>query len=100
MTIDFEYIKWLASQGAEVAEKVAPLVARILNLSDEKVLSFISYVSTATDAVLKAVEIFLEFPTVFGSTGPGLTDADGNPCPDCPCPGYEDVVFALKTQAA
>jgi hypothetical protein len=100
MKIDFEYIKWLASEGEKIAERVVPLVAQILNVDAEKLMGFVKYVRQATDSVLSAIELVINFPAVFGADGDGLTDTDGNLRPDCPCPAeYASIVWALKAQA-
>jgi hypothetical protein len=99
MKIDFEFIKWVATQSEQVATNVAPLVAQVLNLDKELVLKFIKYVSDATDATIAAIEVFINFPTVFGAPGPTLTDASGCSLPDCACPDeFQPVVLALKAQ--
>lgn len=101
MKIDLEYIKWLASESTKVAERVVPLVAQILGVDAEKLMGFVKYVKSATDAVLQALELFINFPAVFGADGDGLTDLSGCNHPDCPCPQeFTSVVYALKAQAA
>lgn len=100
MKVDFEFLRWLASESEEVVKNVSPLVARLLGLEQQQVLDFVNYISDATDAILNAIELFVNFPVSFGADGNGLTDSNGNLCPDCPdCDGHEPVLFALKAQA-
>lgn len=99
MTVDVEMMRWVADQSEEVLKNFVPLIARALGMEQQRILNFIQYVRDAADAVIDAIEIFVNFPVVFGAPGENLTDADGKPCPDCPnCGGYEDVVFALKAE--
>lgn len=101
MKIDLEYIKWLATESEKVAERVVPLVAQILGVEADKLMGFVKYIKSATDAVLQAIDLFINFPSVFGADGDGLTDAAGCNHPDCPCPPeYASVVYALKAQAS
>lgn len=99
MTVDFEFIRWLAGESEDVLNRIAPLVAKIINVEEAKVLDFVKYVAEAADKILDAIEFFVKFPVLFGAPGDGLTNADGKTCPDCPdCNGHEAVVFALKAQ--
>lgn len=99
--IDVAYFKWLADQTIEIAQEVTPLVAKILNVDESKIKAFVDFVKKASDVVLKALEAWVNFPVLFGASGEGLTDAEGNLCPDCPCPAeLASVAWALKAQAA
>lgn len=100
MTVDLDFVRWLADQTEEVVTNVAPLLATILDVDKDLVIKFASYIKEASEAVINAIEAFLEFKAVFGSDGSGLTDAAGCSYPDCPCPQeFESVIWALKARA-
>lgn len=99
MSIDLEYLRWLAEQSESVLANVAPLVARLLGVDTQQVVDFVKFVATATQAVLDAIEAFLKFQPLFGAPGDGLTNESG--CmPDCPgCPDcHQPVLWALKAE--
>lgn len=88
--INLDDLLWFAQEGQKVIEKVAPLIGTILGVDSAKVEGFLLFLKDAKDTVLKAIELFLKAPAVFGCDKP-----------DCDCPDeYSEVLFAIKAQEA
>jgi hypothetical protein len=76
----------------------AMALASLSSIPQERWVRFFEWGRQQTAETINEIEILIGRELVFGATGSGLTDADGNSCPDLPavCNEFAAEIFALK----